>query len=216
MLQQSASGARKGRKGQSLLGKPVCQTGFRRLLGLGPRRFSQLKAAVAKGSGPPVDGRRRPRALDGTNVESLRKRSLIVEFLEDIYHTLSEPMPELSAKTKAESSERPLKGLRFRRTRGKRPGKQFRKQQLEKPDDAPMRMLPPGSFTDYLRMLNAKYPGEKFSLKLFNLVPWLCYDIVFFFTKNGYSCPTIDSLSLIVRLVCNTDARFGANLFPIM
>ena len=164
------------RKGQVLLGKPVCQNAFRRLVGIGPGRYSKLKKAVVQGLPPPVDGRERPRKMDGTNKESFRKRALIEEFLEELFQTLSEPMPELTARARkrklAGEKEAPAM-MRFRR-RGKRPGKQYRKQQLadDSSKQVPMRLLPPGTFTDYLRMLQAKHPSEKFSLKLFSLDSW--------------------------------------------
>ena len=162
------------RKGQVLLGKPVCQNAFRRLVGIGPDRYCKLKTAAVKGLPPPVDGRERPRKLDGTNKESLRKRALIEEFLEELFQTLSEPMPELTARKRKLDGEKQVPAMmRFRR-RGKMPGKTYRKQQLpaDSSEQVAVRLLPPGTFTDYLRMLRAKHPTEKFSLKLFSLDSW--------------------------------------------
>ena len=182
------------RKGQSLLEKPVCQNAFRRLLTLGPLRFEKLKAAASNNTAPPMDGRRRPRRLDGTNKESIRKRALVEEFLERLYHTLSEPMPELTARARVDATQPPaLRPLRFRRTRGKRPGKQYRKQQLPHAttttEPTPMRLLPPGSFTDYLQMFHTEHPAEKISLKLFTSVAQLhcCFSpagIIFMFVRQ--------------------------------
>ena len=165
------------RKDQLLLGRPVCQHSFRQLLGIGPQRFLRLKQASITDEVLPIDGRRRPRRHDGTNVESMRKRGLIVDFLEEIYNTMSEPMPEAYAKGQSDPDQPDylMPQMRFRRNRGKNPGKQSREKGLSKHvplHKTPVRLLPPGSFTEYLNMLREKHPSEKFTLKLFCNVSW--------------------------------------------
>ena len=86
-------------------------------------------------------------------------------------------MPETSQKRKATADSVP-KSMRFKRSRGKRPNKVFRKaafnaKTLDDDGQQPMKLLPPGSFTDYLRMLQAKHPDQRFTLKLFCTVLWL-------------------------------------------
>lgn len=160
-----------------ILGKSVCSRGFRRLLGLGANRYAQLVKSASQGIPPPVDRRQRPRREDGSNPASVAKRGLIVDFLEELLHTLAEPMPETSQKRKATGDSVP-KNMRFKRSRGKRPNKVFRKsafnaKNLDDDGQQPMKLLPPGSFTDYLHMLQARHPDQRFSLKLFCAVLWL-------------------------------------------
>ena len=177
------------RKRQLILGRPVCQHAFKRLLGLGAMRFAKLKKAVATNQRAPVDLRQRPRRDDGSHRESIRKRGLIAEFLEEILHTMAEPMPEVGKKRKG-LEDAVLPDMKFRRAHGKVPSKQKRalglkvvssssKPALEAlPGQAPpvaMKLLPPGTFTDYLRLLQDKRTCERFSLKLFLKVAWFFF-----------------------------------------
>ena len=180
------------KKERVILDRPVCQQGFRKLLGLGAGRYLKLTRAVAAGRDAPLDGRQRPRKDDGSNPGSVKKRALIVEFLEELVQTVAEAMPEASGKRKASLDGQPLEpSMKFRRLRGKRPGKWKRVATRQPPPsdpsnpepevpEVPMRMLPPGSFTDYYRMLEAKFPAEQFSLKLFCAVCGLKFDVSFF------------------------------------
>jgi len=176
-----------GRKGQVILSKPVCQHAFRSLLGIGSGRYSRLKKAATKGVAAPLDGRTLRR---GKNIciqkNSIRKRSLVIEFLTELYNTVSEPMPEagkviLDKVQPSESethgneasSSKPLELKKFRRSRGRRPrlAAQLHRGNIHRD----MRVLPPGSFTDYLVMLKARHPTEKFGLKFFTRESWLHY-----------------------------------------
>lgn len=171
-----------GRKGQVILTKPVCQHAFRSLLGIGSNRYARLKKAAAAGVAAPLDGRTLRR---GRNVcdqkHSIRKRSLVIEFLTELYNTVSEPMPEAGKVVldkvrrdgDEESSSKPLELKKFRRSRGRRPrlAAQLHRGNIH-PD---IRVLPPGSFTDYLAMLKARHPTEKFSLKFFTRDSWPHY-----------------------------------------
>ena len=159
-------------KHQVLLGRPVCPNAFRRLLGIGAGRYARLKRTATTGSAVPLDGRCLKKKILAKNKESVRKRSLIVSFLTDLYHTLSEPMPEANQSLKASCSDDALdsegvpRKMRFRRNRGRRPraaGLLHRGK-----DQSEMRMLPPGSFSDYLTLLRARHPDETVSLKLFS------------------------------------------------
>eukprot|EP00435_Cladocopium_sp_Y103_P032938 s2370_g8.t1 len=158
------------RKELSLLGRPVCAHSFRQLLGIGATRFQRLRRCALSDDPLPVDGRCRPREHDSSNLEASRKRSLVVDFLEEIYHSMSEPMPEADKQFGPDQDhpEYVMPKMRFRRNRGKNPGKRSRDKALktEKLQDTPVRLLPPGTVTEYLAMLQAKYPAEKFTLKL--------------------------------------------------
>ena len=164
---------------QSLLGQPVCQSAFKRLLGLGAQRYARLRHAASVGEAAPLDGRTLPRKLLLKTKTSLERRRVVTEFLSELYNTLSEPMPEANRSLKRKSQfgfgkdDGPvtLHPMRFRRHRGRRPkmaGVLHRG--AEKPL---MRLLPPGTFSDYLMMFRAKHPVySNLSLKLFCNEAW--------------------------------------------
>ena len=163
------------RKRHILLGKPVCQNAFRRLIQIGSNRYTRLRKCAVRGKSPPIDGRTiRKNMPDPTNKKSIAKRQLVVGFLQSLLDTLSEPMPEASQsqrqlRDKAMAAESESKSLvRFRRHRGRRP--RLAGQLHRGKDQSQMRLLPPGSYSDYLMMLRAQYPDEKFSFKLFTNV----------------------------------------------
>ena len=95
------------RRGQVLLGRPICQQGFRKLLSLGSNRYTRLKQAASQGELAPVDGRSAPRRhsfVGKQGVEALRKRSLIAEYLQELYDTISEPMPDANQSIKRKAA----------------------------------------------------------------------------------------------------------------
>lgn len=169
-----------GRKQQVLLKKPVCQQAFRSLLGIGSGRYARLKMAASKGEAAPLDGRTLRRGTNQCSQKnSIRKRALVTEFLTELYHKVSEPMPEAGKLLKKPEEEHqegddaagqsaPGKSLqlkRFRRSRGQRPKLAAKLHRGNiRPD---IRVLPPGTFSDYLTMLKARHPTESFSLKFF-------------------------------------------------
>lgn len=195
------------RKQQQLLGRYVCQHAFRQLIGIGAKRFEKLRSAALGQTSLPQDGRKRPRRDDGTNSESVRKRGLVVDFLEELYNCVSEPMPEAN-QTVDEAGLHPgdkslyvMPQMKFRRNRGKMPGKKFREKQLKPLRGQPVRLLPPGSFTEYLGLLKAKFPQEKFSLKLMCSAPRLSTLILMFSPVIISTC----SIYLYYVLVVNAD-----------
>ena len=174
------------KKKHLLLGRSVCQNAFRRILGIGAQRYSRLYQAAKRGLDAPLDGRSVPRkGLGIFQKESYNKRQIVIEFLEGLYHTVSEPMPEASsslkrpvdgpgtepddAKGKATLVRMP-KVLKFRRRRGRRP-RQVR-EALKGQDSSGIRLLPPGSYSDYFMLFQAKHPVPKISRKLFTTVTW--------------------------------------------
>ena len=180
------------RRGQLLLDRPVCSHAFRKLLNLGSNRFSRLKAAAVAGTRAPLDQRSVPQVagFDMRNLAHLQKRELIVEYLEELWQTVSEPMPEASqnklkrkkvsaatAKKDAKRQKKPNaeakevaedvpRTMQFRRHRGRRPKMAARWHRGA--DSSEMRVLPPGSFSDYLAVLRAREPHVTISLKLFS------------------------------------------------
>lgn len=174
---------------QMLLNRPLCQNAFRRLLGIGAGRYTRLKRAAVLDKPPPLDGRCIKRPFIANKRVAAAKRACIVEFLTELESTLSEPMPEANQSTtrlraaamkivaegEGDSQAAPAvaQKMKFRRNRGRRPrlagllhrGKDF----------TGLRLLPPGSLTDYLALLHAKYPDQKVSLKLFSQA--LCFEL---------------------------------------
>ena len=159
---------------QSFLAKSVCQSAFRRLVGLGPARFDKLRKAALKGEGAPLDRRTFPRKLLCKRKDSIERRSAVTEFLSELYNTLSEPMPEANSTLKRKADFAFGKGdgqvlphpMRFRRHRGRRPRMAAKNHRGK--DKPLLRLLPPGSFSDYLTMFHTKQPQySNLSLKLF-------------------------------------------------
>lgn len=142
-----------GKRTMFLVGRPTCQQSFAKLLGLGSQRFRRLQKCAKSGVKAPMDGR---------SVKRANHRQAIVEFLQEIYISLSEPMPE------AKGPVRGHQRLAFQRRGGRRPC--IAAQLHRKADASEMRLLPPGTFTDYLQMLRARDDDyTKISLKLFTL-----------------------------------------------
>ena len=170
------------RKERVILKRPVCQQGFRKILGVGATRYLKLSKSVSLGQPAPVDGRSRPRQDDGSQPKSMRKRALVLEFLEELRQTVAEAMPEASGKRKASADGQDLHpSTKFRRLRGKKPGKWKRiavRSQTDKGPSKPevsepvMKLLPPGSFTDYFRLLQPSTMRIQLASIFFCNVTW--------------------------------------------
>lgn len=164
-----------------LLGRLVCQHAFRRLLGLGPTRYYKLKRSARLGEAPPLDGRSVPREHSFVSQrQSLEKRSKIIDFLQEMWNTVAESMPEATEKLTpakrgadtAPSADKPnakLKPLGFRR-RGKTLKAAAAAHRGKA--DVQCRMLPPGTFKDYYLLFKAKHPEIAVSFKLFSSDSW--------------------------------------------
>ena len=156
-----------------ICGKEICQKAFRVLLGIGTGRFRKLRAAALKKDSVPLDQRFQKRNFLASNKESCRKRECIVEFLEELYQTAAEPLPNLDSKPSGSSEQQARSAAEkfedrrpegrkqlFRRHRGRRP-KLFLERAKLKREHTPtktsvMRNLPPGTFTDYWNLLRSK------------------------------------------------------------
>lgn len=136
----------RGTRSLQLLGVSVCYRGFCKLLGLGVARFLRLNRAMKSGSqSAPLDGRYIPRGPGKQN----HKRSLVYQFLHDLYNTAGESLPDAGHTS---SNKRPRHGvLRFDK----------------KLDKTKLRHLPPGTFADYHRLCVAEHPLTKISRTLF-------------------------------------------------
>ena len=157
LLATPASQEEEGRPALQLLGQPVCQTAFRKLLGLGSTRMQTLQSAQRQGRPCPIDGRYVQRTrLNFISKKLKYKREIVASFLEKLLQTISEPMPE----TQGRPGDNIPQELQFRRPRGKRPLPQVSRQQCKLKDVANMRLLPPGKFSDYLKLLNSELPAD--------------------------------------------------------
>ena len=211
------------KKKQILLGRPVCQQAFRKLVGIGANGYARLKNAAVRGQDAPLDGRCVKKPNLCTHKISVHKRSLIVGFLDELYQTVSEPMPEANAhyakKRKSDEVEADhgvepgdghmvLAKHRFRRHRGRRPNLVVRTNRGA--DRSQMRLLPPGSYSDYLKLLHVKHPEEKICLKLFVKVP--CPGLVRMQSNKSF----YSSFFLILCQFVHTffSKALLANLFP--
>ena len=165
----------------SLLGKPCCLSAFRKLPGLGAGRVARLTAAVKQGQPCPVDGRFLTRSkLNLVSKKTSKKRAIVVGVLEEMLSSISEPQPEAWRKQEGIPKE-----LQMRKPRGRRP---MRALVQRGQDRSRMRLLPPGSYSDYLRLLNARLePEEKVSLKTFNAEPH---------SANAQSCLCFSQVNL--------------------
>ena len=148
-----------------LLGELCCLNAFRKLLGLGSTRVAKLAGALKQGLTCPRDGRFLTRAkLNLVSKKLAKKRAIVVGFLEEMLQCISEPQPEAWRK-----QEGVPKDLQMRKPRGRRP---MRALAARGQDRSQMRLLPPGSYSDYLKLLNARLEPEKqVSLKTFNAAP---------------------------------------------
>lgn len=149
----------------------MCSHAFCKLLGLGKARFTRLRRNVRQGA-LEVDGRFVAKAR--TKAPTANRR-LVHDFLEELWNTLSEPMPEAD-------DPGVVKQLRFQKVRGKRPRVSSRQKHLRPAEKGQLRLLPPGTFSDYLLILRARHADRKpqISLKLFSAAS--CHDVL------GLSC----------------------------
>lgn len=168
----SACGADSGdddnRSGFQLLGQKVCLRSMARLLGVGSSRLARLRKAFLAGEQCPLDGRLRKASFKGKKLTQLatHKRELVHDFLNELWVEVSEPMPEVNANHGGR--QQTDKTLRFRRSKGKRPRREKKRDDpLDEVNVQELRFLPPGSYTEYLALFHSKNPTVRVSLKLF-------------------------------------------------
>lgn len=164
MFQLLKAQSRLERYGLQLLNSRVCQRSFRLLLGMGKGRMQRLRKAVLRGDDiAPMDLRCVPK--QHSTLPKNSARSVVIEFLESLWHCQAEPLPEAMHDT------RDFKLKSKVRRRGKRP-RHFHRRETFKTGYSPnMKFLPPGTIGDYLEQFRGEYPAVKVSRKLFTLVP---------------------------------------------
>ena len=130
-----------------LLGHPMCNKGFMRLLGIGKGRFRGFMDATRHGHETcPLDGRYMP----GSPKKQSEKRAAVYDWLHNLYTTAGETLPDSNHTS---SNKRPRHG-KF-------------KFDDENMDRSKLRHLPPGKFSDYFRLCSSDLNDIKISRKLF-------------------------------------------------
>ena len=163
--------------GLRFMGQPVCRDGLGTLLGIGGSRMKRLSNAASKGAEDcPLDGRLKKIKPRRKLQPNSPKRQAIYDFLMRLYVRHSEPAPEASSAGRQPQQ----KSLQFRRAcrRGKRPRREIKKESSTSWTEETakgLRMLPPGSYTDYLKWFRAENPHTTVSFKLFTRVFWHYY-----------------------------------------
>ena len=166
MLKDVPDGDSAGRRSLVLLGQPICQVAWRKLLGCGSQRFRRLRRCGLKGVKPPQDLRFLAKRGSHFDAKKRAKRAAVVEFLTQLYEKVSEPMPETCG------PQRGARKMAFQRRRGRRPREALRLHRGKVTAGVPglYKLLPPGTFTDYHKMFSAD-SKEPVSLKLFTKAP---------------------------------------------
>ena len=151
----------------------VCQRAFALLLGIGTNRFQRLRSAAIEGDGCPDDGRFVPRAHRILPKDSARP--LCVEFLQKLYASVAEPMPESKGPSDSAPAGLQLKQSQCDRVkrRGKRPRHLFKQTETEG-FHPQAKFLPPGTITEYLELCRSEYPDVRISRRVFTRDPWQC------------------------------------------
>ena len=182
MLKPAEAGARFA---LSLNGYKVCNKTWRLLLGIGKNRFQRLRSAAIKDLDCPVDERFQPKKHlylpKGGEI-----RAAIVEFLQTMYLTVAEPLPEAYAIDAAKSAPNLI------RRRGKRPRHLYKHEPANpegtKGHSADAKFLPPSTIGEILQLCRAEYPHLQIGRKLFCRVSWLLLIdfILFDLIHEGY------------------------------
>lgn len=149
----------RGTRRLTLFDQPVCNRGFCKLLGLGKGRFWTLNKSARDGAlTAPLDGRYVPRGPGRQSV----KRSLVYDFLNQLYLTAGETLPDGAHPP---SNKRPRQG-------------EF-KCDVPNLDRSRLRHLPAGKFSNYYRLCTSEFPDSKISRSPFTtvwaliFVPWI-------------------------------------------
>lgn len=198
LLRPSAGANNESRKSLHILDRNICQNAFCKLYGVGSDRFRKLWACAKNGIAAPMDGRAVRNAFKHSSGVKSMHRQKIIEFLQELYDTLSEPMPEAKGPVRGD------RRLAFQRRRGRRPRMAA---QLHRKQDTPdMRLLPPGTFSDYLNMLKVREGCEKISLKLFTAAACMNLCLLGLAIFNGFCHPQMilppDFLSVLGGFRC--------------
>ena len=155
------------KRGLQLQGVSVCQTSFRKILGLGKHRFGSLRASVLNQEQDcPRDQRFMPQKFSRLPPSSVRP--LVVEYLQRLYESTAEPLPEAFQMQTEMAATQPQGVVR---KRGKRPRHLFKSDPAAdkgmKGHKAEAKFLPPGTILEYLELCRAEFPDAKICRKVF-------------------------------------------------
>lgn len=179
-----------------LLGEPVCQRSFRLLLGIGKFRYARLRRAAIRKEDCPVDGRFMPKRHTYMPPSSVRPQ--IVQFLEKLYNTVAEPLPESRARDDGLQDPVELVSGPVKK-RGKRPRHIFKEDESDR-HIAGVKFLPPGSILDYYDLCKHEYPSLSIGRKVFCRAPRLYYASCFSF---GLRPPCLSQMLSTPLLLCS-------------
>ena len=172
----------------TLYGHPICIRGCGKILGVSAKKLFKYRQLARGGHSCPLDGRTRRAGPGSKPFKRPEAREEIFQFLTELWVKCSEPMPDLKACSEKRCQTSSTPGCRART--GKRP-RQLRKRDkpgLNQKTSHELRLLPPGSYSDYHRMFVAKHPTAKISLKLFCRAPWITIIVVEVFLVRGIGC----------------------------
>lgn len=166
----------------NLFGHGLCTRGLGKLLNVSARRLWKFRKAIRQKEPCPLDGRL-SKVSSGTKCpKKPNERELIFDFLTQLHQQCSEPMPEIVARAGAGGCQ-----MTGSSRKGKRPRRKHKRDEpLSVEGVKDLRLLPPGSYTDYYRMFRAKNPECKVSFKLFTKATWLGRGILFLFPSVSF------------------------------
>ena len=138
----------RGCRSFQLLGEPVCQRGFVKLIWIGKLRFSRLliPARNPDVSECPADGRYMPKGPQGT-----LKEQYVFDYLQGLYESAAETLPDCPSNSVS----------------NKRPRQYPYQRDSKDMNRANIRHLPPGTIKDYWRLMLAHDPTIRISSQLF-------------------------------------------------
>ena len=153
-------------EGVNLYGHQLCIRGCAKLLGASAKKLFKYRKLAGAGQSCPLDGRMRRAGPGSKPFKRPEARDAVFEFLTELYVKCAEPMPDLQFRDGQGERCQTSAGPRRRPRKGERPRiRQKRDPPLT--DKHELRLLPPGTYTDYHRMFQAKWPHTKATLKLF-------------------------------------------------
>lgn len=150
----------------TLMGHRLCLRGLAKILGIGSSRLQRFRKAASEKGVCPLDGRLRESGLKRKYRPQSHARQLIHDFLMDLYVKHSEPMPELHEHSGGRLQT--SKVLRIRVRKGKRPRRFVKRDdKLTPATSSKLRLLAPGSYSDYYRLFRARNALVRAGFKLF-------------------------------------------------
>ena len=161
-------------EGANLYGHHVCVRGVGKLLGVAAKKLFKYRKLARGGQSCPLDGRTRRAGPGSKPWKRPEAREQIFQYLTELWVKCSEPMPDLQMCPEQGERRQTSATPRLKARTGKRPRrlKKRSKPGQEQKSRHELRLLPPGTYSDYYRMFVAKHPLTRSSLKLFCRASW--------------------------------------------